>query len=286
MSHARSERDIFKEAEEGRNDLRLPKKVSYPGSGSHPWNEIPLGFGINGDICWDVLEAPHMLLYGPTGSGKSVIQRNVFFHLLQYSDRWSFIGIDPKRVELSTYSKYKDVVLDIGTDLEDNVELVRVANKMMNERYETMEDMGVNNFEDLPSPPKSLLVMVDDTTMLLSSNGIKSGESEEDDALKSEASMLLENIARLGRAAGVFLLLALQRPDATIITGIKNNLNARVACGRMDSSSSMMVLDSVAATVLPNIRGRGIYREAGREVQFQSFFAPQSWADEYLEKRE
>ena len=98
--------------------------------------------------------------------------------------------------------------------------------------------------------------------------------------------MLLENIARLGRAAGVFLLLALQRPDATIITGIKNNLNARVACGRMDSSSSMMVLDSVAATVLPNIRGRGIYREAGREVQFQSFFAPQSWADEYLEKRE
>lgn len=265
----------------------LPKKASYPGSGDHPWNEIPLGAGIDGDVCWDVTVAPHMLVCGPTGSGKSVFQRNVFFHLLQYSDRWSFIGIDPKRVELSPYSKYKDIVLGIGTDLEDGVELVRFADNMMNERYKMMEDMGVNNFVDLPNPPKAILIMIDETTMFLSPSGIKSDEGKEIDALKAEASILLGNIARLGRAAGVFSLLALQRPDATVIKGeLKNNLDARVACGRMDSTPSMMVLDSIAATLLPKVKGRGVYREAGREMQFQGFFAPQSWADEYLEKRD
>ena len=264
----------------------LPKKADYQGSGKHPWNEIPLGLGIDGDVCWDVTVAPHMLVCGPTGSGKSVFQRNVFLHLLQNSDRWSFIGVDPKRVELSPYSKYKDIVLGIGTDLEDGVELVRFADNMMNERYKMMEELGVNNFIDLPNPPKAILLMVDETTMFLSPSGIKSDEGKEIDALKAEASILLGNIARLGRASGIYLLLALQRPDATVIKGeLKNNLDARVACGRMDSTPSMMVLDSIAATILPKIKGRGVYREAGIEQQFQGFFAPQSWGDEYLEQK-
>ena len=265
----------------------LPQSVFYPGSGNHPWSEIPLGTGLDGDVCWDVRKAPHMLVCGPTGSGKSVLQRNVFLHLLQHSDRWSFIGIDLKHVELSPYSKYEDIVLGIGTKMEDSVELVRLANKTMNERYKMMEDMGVYSFVDLPNPPKAILIMIDETTMLLSPSDIKSDEGKEIDALKAEASILLGNIARLGRAAGVFSLLALQRPDATVIKGeLKSNLTARVACGRMDSTPSMMVLDSIAATLLPNIKGRGIYREAGREMQFQMFYAPQSWADEYLEKRD
>lgn len=261
----------------------LPKNAPYPGSGDLPWNMIPIGEGASGPVCWDVTKAPHMLVCGPTGTGKSVLQRNVFFHLVQHSDRWSFIGVDPKRVELKPYAKYTDTVLGIGTNLEDGVELVRFADKLMNERYEMMEEVGVNNFIDLADPPKAVFIMVDETFMFLSPSGVKSDEGKEQDALKAEAAVLLGNIARLGRAAGVHLLLATQRPDATVIKGeLKNNLDARIACGRMDQTPSMMVLDSIGATLLPPIKGRGVIRQNSQEEQFQGYFAEQSWIDEWL----
>lgn len=264
----------------------LPKNAPYPGSGDQPWNKIPVGEGAEGAVCWDVTQAPHMLVCGPTGTGKSVLQRNIFFHLVQHSDRWSFIGIDPKRVELKPYAKYTDTVLGIGTNLEDGVELVRFADNLMNERYQMMEDMGENNFMDLPDPPKAIFIMVDETFMFLSPSGVKSDEGKEMDELKAEAAVLLGNIARLGRASGVHLLLATQRPDATVIKGeLKNNLDARIACGRMDQTPSMMVLDSIGATLLPPIRGRGVFRQNSQEEQFQGYFAPQSWIDEWIQKK-
>ena len=261
--------------------------LNYPGSEKQPWNEIPIGEGANGVVTWDVTKAPHMLVCGPTGTGKSVLQRNIFFHLVQHSDRWSFIGVDPKRVELKPYAKYTDTVLGIGTNLEDGVELVRFADNLMNERYEMMENLGVNNFVDLPDPSdKAILVMVDETFMFLSPSGVKSDEGKEMDALKAEAAVLLGNIARLGRASGVHLLLATQRPDATVIKGeLKNNLDARIACGRMDQTPSMMVLDSIGATLLPPIKGRGVVRQNSEEEQFQGYFAEQSWIDDWLERK-
>ena len=263
----------------------LPRNAPYPGSKDQAWNTIPLGEGSEGPVTWDVSSAPHLLVCGPTGTGKSVLQRNIFFHLVQHQDRWGFIGVDPKRVELKPYAKYTDTVLGIGTNLEDGVELVRFADNLMNERYEMMENMGVNNFMDLASPPKAILVMVDETFMFLSPGGIKSDEGKEMDALKAEAAVLLGNIARLGRAAGIHLLLATQRPDATVIKGeLKNNLDARIACGRMDQTPSMMVLDSIGATLLPPIKGRGVLRQHSTEQQFQGYFAEQSWIDEWLAK--
>ena len=264
----------------------IPNMAHYSGSEHLPWNEIPLGLGVNGEVLWNVQKSPHMLVSGATGSGKSVLQRTVFLHLLQHSDRWGFIGVDLKRVELSPYSKYKDIVLGIGTDFEDGVELVRFANNMMNERYKMMEELGVNNFIDLPNPPKAILLMVDEATMLLSPSGIKSDEGKEIDALKAETSILLENIARLGSASGIYLLLALQRPDATVIKGeLKNNFDARVACGCMEPIPSMMILDSSSATDTPVIRGRAIYKVGETETEFQMFCASPSWGDEYLESK-
>lgn len=269
-----------------KNPLDIPEPtLPYPGSGDLPWNKIPIGEGAEGTVCWDVTQAPHMLACGPTGAGKSVLQRNIFFHLVQHSDRWSFIGVDPKRVELKPYAKYTDTVLGIGTNLEDGVELVRFADNLMNERYQMMEELEVNNFVDLPDPPKAVFIMVDETFMFLSPGGVKSDEGKEQDALKAEAAVLLGNIARLGRASGIHLLLATQRPDATVIKGeLKNNLDARIACGYMDQTPSMMVLDSIGATLLPPIRGRGVFRQNSAEEQFQGYFSPQSWIDEWLEK--
>lgn len=263
----------------------IPAFAQYPGSTHSEWNKIPVGVGTDGDVVWDVSVAPHALITGTTGGGKSTIQRNLIFHCIQHSDRWRFLGIDVKRVELSPYVKYDPVVMGIATNVEDGVEIIRYANEEMMNRYEQMEQLGVNHFKDLPEMPFALMVMIDESYMFLAPSGIKTDEGKEEDALKGEASKAIGDIARLGRAAGVHLVLATQRPDATVIYGeLKQNLACRMAAGRMDGIASGMTLDNDNATRLPgNIKGRGYIQTFGEGEQFQGYFAPQNWIDEWLE---
>jgi len=266
----------------------IPTKADYPGSADRPWNEIPLGIGAYGEIVWDVTKEPHALIAGKTGGGKSVAQRNIVFHTIQHNDKWCFLGVDPKRVELKPYKKYTNTVLGIATTLEDEVEVIRYAKEEMMRRYESMEEIGVNHFQDLPSPPRAIMVMVDEAYQLMAPEGVKTDEGKENDNLHGEASILIGEIARLGRAAGVHLALAMQRPDAIVLKGeLKNNLDVRVAAGRLDSTPSSMVLDSGAATRVPgDIKGRGVVRIGGNNQQYQGYFATQGWIDEWLMKPE
>lgn len=214
----------------------------------------------------------------------STIQRNLIFHCIQHSDRWSFLGVDVKRVELKPYKQYDSAVVGIATNVEDGVEICRFARDEMMDRYEKMEDLGVNHFLDLPNPPKALMVMIDESYMFLAPSGIKTDEGKAEDEIKGEASKILGDIARLGRASGVHLVLATQRPDAKVIYGeLKQNLAARIAAGRMDSIASSMTLDNENATRLPGgIKGRGFYQQFGEGEQFQGYFAPQDWIDKWL----
>lgn len=214
----------------------------------------------------------------------STIQRNIIFHCIQHPDRWRFLGIDVKRVELSVFAKYEPVVMGIATDVSDGVEIIRYAKEEMEKRYQHMQDNGVNHFKDLPEKMHALMVMVDETYMFLAPSGIKTDEGKAEDALKGEASKLIGDIARLGRAAGVHLVLATQRPDATVIYGeLKQNLACRVAAGRADTIASQMTLDNEEATRLPgHIKGRGYVQNFGEGEQFQGYFAPPEWIDRYL----
>ena len=112
-------------------------------------------------------------------------------------------------------------------------------------------------------------------------------EGKADDALKGEAAMIIGSIARLGRAAGVHLVIATQRPDATTISGeTKSNLGVRINCGRTDSTASSMILGSGEGTrVRSNPKGRLYLRIFGSGNHGQGFFAPQSWIDEWLQKQ-
>lgn len=266
----------------------IPTKAMYEGSADRPWNEIPLGLGAAGEIVWDVTKEPHALVCGKTGGGKSVAQRNIIFHTIQHNDKWCFLGVDPKRVELKPYKKYTNTVLGIATTLEDEVEVIRYAKEEMMRRFQAMEDLGVNHFKDLPNPPRAIMLMVDEAYQLMAPEGIKTDEGKENDNLHGEASMLIGEIARLGRAAGVHLTLAMQRPDAVVLKGeLKNNLDVRVAAGRLDSTPSAMVLDSGAATRVPgDIKGRGVVRIGGDVEQYQGYFAEQNWIDSWLLKPE
>lgn len=112
-------------------------------------------------------------------------------------------------------------------------------------------------------------------------------EGKEEDALKGEAVMIIGSVARLGRAAGVHLVIATQRPDATMIPGeTKANLGVRINCGRTDSNASNMILGTGdGARVKANPRGRLFLRIYGNGDHGQGFFAQPSWIDDYLESK-
>ena len=109
-------------------------------------------------------------------------------------------------------------------------------------------------------------------------------EGKADDELKGEAGMIIGSIARLGRAAGVHLVIATQRPDAKIISGeTKANLGVRINAGRTDSNASSMILGTGDGTrVKSNPRGRLYLRIYGSGNHGQGFFAEQEWIDQYL----
>lgn len=244
--------------------------------------------------CISVDSEDRLFLVGKTlvPTHNSVLQRNLIFHCIQHNDMWRFLGVDVKRVELTPFNKYKETVLGIGANLEDGVEIVRYAKDVMMQRYEEMEGIGVNHFLKLTNeqgkPPYAIMLMIDEAFMFMSPEGQRTDEGKVRDQLHGEASTLLGDIARLGRAAGIHLILATQRPDATVIKGeLKANLDIRIAAGRLDSTPSSMVLDSGAATLLPgHIKGRGVIRTGGETEQFQGYFADQDWIDAWLQKPE
>lgn len=136
-------------------------------------------------------------------------------------------------------------------------------------------------------PLYCISVAAEDRQFLAGELGVPTHNSEEgkaQDELKGEANLLISSIARLGRAAGVHLVLATQRPDATILPGeTKANLGVRVNCGRTDSNASSMILGNAEGTrVKANPRGRLYLRIYGAGDHGQGFFASPDWIDEYL----
>lgn len=125
------------------------------------------------------VEAPDRLFAAGGTDGKSiishnsVIQRNIVMGCIMRPESWYFAGIDLKRVELSAYRAYSNVVIGIATTIEDALLVLRFAQETMMSRYTNMEELGVNNFLDLPEKGRALMVMVDEAGELLSPTGAK-----------------------------------------------------------------------------------------------------------------
>jgi len=262
---------------------KLPTELKYPGSSKYSWSEFPVGLAKSGIVSFDLKTFPHVLVGGPSGTGKSVLQRNIVFHTIQHNDRWRFLGVDLKRVELTPYNKYKQTVMGIATEVDQGLEVLKYAYNAMMDRYKMMEEKGQNNLMDLEDPPYCILLMVDEATMFLGASGSKTDEGKAEDMMKAEASDLVGKILRLGRAAGIHMVVAMQRPDAVVLRGeFKANMDVRLAAGRMDSTPSSMILDSGEAVNLPGIRGRGLLRVGGSLETFQGYFALPTWIDEFI----
>jgi hypothetical protein len=271
-------------------NTELPTRLAGNMDKDTPWDIIRLGVAKSGYVDWQVNAFPHMLLGGPTGSGKSVIQRNIFFHCLRHNEYWKFFGIDLKRVELAPYGIYKNTTAGIANTVADALMMLQFIHDEMMRRYDLMEHEGVNNYQDLlynnkMSSTKAIMLLIDEAAMLLSPTGSKTDEGKAEDAMVTESAALLLKLVRLGNAAGIHVITSTQRPDATIVSGeLKANMSVRIAAGRMDSTPSSMILETGNATNLPPVKGRGVIKFGGDIEEFQSYFSSMSLGDEWVQE--
>lgn len=219
-------------------------------------------------------------------SHNSVAQRNIIISCIMRQDRWVLLGVDLKRVELSMWRRFG---IRVATNFEDAALFTRFVQSTMMARYTKMEQMGINNWDDMPEDQRgpALMLMVDELGELLAPIKGKSDEMKEMQEQQEEVSANLASIARLGRAAQVFIVLATQRPSADLIDGqLRDNLTNRVVCGNVKSNISTMMFDNTMGT---RIKGKpmgriGIQISGGQVIMAQGFFAPEEWLEDYFEK--
>ena len=229
----------FKEIIEDEKIEKLSENFSLP---------APLGQGMDGKaIMIDIAKMPHLLVAGSTGSGKSVFINSIIAGLISTKtpDDVRMILIDPKRVELTPYAQiphlYTDEVI-VDTDKAVDV-LNSTVTEMMN-RFKILEKVGVKNISDFNKKMNkshkmwNLLIVIDELADLMLQAG-------------SEIERLIVRLAQLGRATGIHLVVATQRPSVDVVTGlIKANFPSRVSFAVMSQIDSRTVLDSVGAEKL------------------------------------
>lgn len=156
------------------------------------------------------------------------------------------------------------------------------------EEWFTLDDIAVSNSAEelyciaVDAPEKQFLI---GENMAVPTHN--TDEAKAEDELKGEAALIIGSIARLGRAAGVHLVIATQRPDAKIIAGeTRENLATRVNCGRTTPTASSMILNnSEGNRVKGNPRGRMYVQTGGNGHHGQGFYADQEWIDNWLNKQ-
>jgi DNA segregation ATPase FtsK/SpoIIIE, S-DNA-T family len=214
-----------------------PKEMVFP---------MMLGESEEGRKLWmDMNKNPHLLIAGSTGSGKSTLIANgLMLHALRARNVQIFLN-DPKRIEFQEYKNpdLSCVIKEIASTYSDTLSQLEYLATLMDSRYEKMSGFGIRSIEEDPQKMSLVLCIIDEVADLMI----------QDKGRKLEA--LLVKIAQKGRAAGIFMVLATQRPSVNVITGlIKANFPGRIACKTASKVDSMVILDRVGAETL---LGRG-----------------------------
>ncbi len=227
--------------------------------------ELPFGIGktiSNESYVADLTKMPHLLMAGATGQGKSVGLNAVITSLLyrKHPAELKFVMVDPKKVELTLYSKIERHFLAKLPDSEEAIitdtrKVVRTLNSLsieMDNRYELLKDAQVRNIKEYNVKFKSrklsplhghrflpyLVLVIDEFADLIMTAG-------------KEIEVPITRLAQLARAVGIHLIIATQRPSVNIITGsIKANFPARIAFRVISKIDSRTILDSGGADQL------------------------------------
>jgi len=229
-------------------------------------NMLYIGAGYNGVVGMDLNQYPHAFIAGETGSGKSNILKCMILQALYKG--FEVVLIDFKRGV--SFQRFKN---HVATYYEYD-EVVKVLNNLVEETKNRLDKFRAVEVDNLPdynasinnpdSRLKKKIIFIDELAELL-----KTREKTTATALNES----IESLTRLSRSVGIHLIMAVQRPDATIISGqIKNNVSYRV-CGRfVDKEPSQIMLGSNIANTLPNIKGRFIVKDDDiHEIQCFNF---------------
>ena len=240
----------------------------------------PLPIAIGKDISGAVIikslpKMVHALVAGSTGSGKSVFIHSVVMSILyKYSpDQVRFIMIDPKMVEFSNYNKLPHLMLpDVLVDHDKALNALKWAISEMMRRYNLLKENEVRNiegFNNLPDVkngkvPKLpyLVILVDELAELMGGS------------FKKDFENAIQRIAQLGRAAGIHMVVATQRPSVDVVTGtIKNNFPTRVAFALSSGADSKTILDEYGAEKLLG-RGDMLFapQDSNRKIRLQAAY--------------
>lgn len=217
--------------------------------------QIAMGKTLEGEpYVADLASMPHLLVAGATGTGKSVFINQIIMSILfKYSpEDVRLILIDPKKVELSVYQNLPNLLIrETVKEAAHAVNLLNRLTKIMDDRFSFLEKHGAvdidhynNEIRDKAREPKMfrIVIVVDEMADLMMKGR---GQVEEP----------IVRIAQLGRACGIHLVLATQRPTVNVITGlIKGNILARVAFAVKTAMDSRIILDEVGAE---NLLGKG-----------------------------
>lgn len=185
---------------------------------------------------WDFIHAPHLLIAGGTGGGKTIF----LLALLQVLGRFSLLEIcDPKKSDLSVLEHFKVFQGHVFSELEEIISCLEEAVVFMDKRYRQMgmnsehpEDVKIgNNYQSYGLPPK--FILIDEWTAFVASLDIRKVSHVDD---------LMAQLILKGRQAGVFLVVAMQRPDAEYLSAnLRDNMMARIALGKLSKSGYRMI---------------------------------------------
>lgn len=209
---------------------------------------------------------PHILLGGSSGSGKSVLlkllleqcfQKNAEIYLIDFKG-----GVD--------FSKNWQDKCKMVFDENSFLNLLETIIVKLDERkleFSEMSTPNISKYNQLGNNLKRIIIACDEIAEILDTKG----KTKEQNELIGKIENHLSTIARQGRAFGIHLIIATQRPDANILTGqIKNNINYKV-CGRADDVLSSIILDStIASKVIPN-DSQGLFINQD-ETMFQAYW--------------
>lgn len=222
--------------------------------------EVPLGRSVTGDIKMaDLTKMPHLLIAGATGSGKSVAINVIITSILLKAKphQVKMLMIDPKKVELSVYNGIPHLLSPVVSEPKKAARALGKVVAEMERRYELFAKFGVRNLDgynklvkqqndDHPDEVQAnlplILVIVDELADLMMT-------------VSHDVEDAIVRIAQMGRAAGIHMILATQRPSVDVITGlIKANVPSRIAFAVSSGVDSRTIIDTNGAEKL---LGRG-----------------------------
>ena len=226
-------------------------------------SSFSVGKDIGGNaIVGNIAKLPHMLIAGTTGSGKSVCMNSIIISLLYKAspDDVKLIMVDPKMVELGIYNGIPHLLIPVVTDPKKAAGSLQWAVTEMMRRYRAMSDAGVRDLESYNAIVDSqeeagqhlpqVVVIIDELADLML---VAAKEVEES----------ICRIAQMGRAAGIHLIIATQRPSADVITGLmKANIPSRIAFAVASAMESRIILDTQGAEKLVG-KGDMLYAPIG-----------------------